>query len=162
MDLSSPGAESATTSFETIEAVQAFGNDTRIDTTQLRPSAVGQEGVGDLITGQTATTGLVFVADQTTNITEFTLTDNYNRGMLAPAEAWIQVNGFTWPSAQFAMGNFPVSVFNNFGISDGINIVTTVACRNNSGATVQLQVTAYFRVITNSSTNPATATGTAT
>lgn len=147
--------QSVYVTFDSKPAMPVLQNAPQIDTLDFRPGTVSEQAVGNIITGITARTGKITLVNSTTNVTTVTLTDINNRLMVAPAEADIFINGSDhWPTANYAMGNMPVSVFNNFGLSDGTNIVTTVAVRNNSGSDVQAVITCYYRVITNNSSDP--------
>lgn len=61
-----------------------------------------------------------------------------------------------WPSNGYGMVTLPVSVFNNWGLTDNRNVVTSVFVGNNSGSIVTVFVVLRWRLILNQSLGNAT------
>lgn len=134
----------------------------RITASRIRGQIISGSKVGDIITGNPATTNLGFgnvaegiVTNATSTEFILQLSDNFHRVILAVPDVSIFV-GFIdpttqWPNPTYGMGNMPCMVFNSWGYSNNVNVVTSVVVRNDTGADINVIVAYRWRIITNSS-----------
>lgn len=137
----------------------------RIGQNQLLPQSIKRRVLGDIVTtSHVLPSGgyrlAVTFPDAQTNVTRFFLRDTFNRTMMAFPTVAVYVGGpagdqdYAWPYASYAMNNFPISIIpNDKAYSDGVNVVTTVACRNSSGAAVDGTIDIAWTIITNAAAN---------
>lgn len=134
----------------------------RIGADSIFGQSISAGKIGDIITGNPASTnlgtglssGAATIADASSLSYIFTLTDNYNRVLVAIPDIAIYVDGSAvanqWPNTTYGMGNMPITWFNDWGLTNNVNTVTRVVVRNNTGGSRSVTVIVRWRLITNS------------
>lgn len=131
----------------------------------IRPSTINQQAVGNLITSSAVALGQAAFATQqlptmTTTQVNFTLADNAGRTISPNPDVAVYTNvtnpnqisaANQWPNAAYGMSNLPWQQYQNFGLTDNVNAVTSVSIRNNNAFAVNVVIAVRWRIITNSS-----------
>lgn len=136
----------------------------RVNQQQVLPSAIQTRLIGNLFSNNPAS----FAPNSGVRLTEiipnnssgnfyFTLTDNQNRELIAVPDIAFYVGEVVgpdtlWPNASFGMGNMPMTVYNDWAITDNKNVVTHAIMRNNSGTDQEVTCVCRFRIIANPGT----------
>lgn len=135
----------------------------RVQPHDLVGQVIGGSKVGDVITGNPATTNLgagtssgVFTLLNTKTVrVAFTLSDNFRRVVLAVPDVSVYLGSIStanhWPTDAYNMVTLPVSAMNDWGNTDNVNVVNRVVITNNTGSDQDLVVVNRWRIITNSS-----------
>ncbi len=138
-----------------------------INSLQLRPGSVRQTAVGNLVSSSHAGLGNAAFSAQllpamTTNQVNFILTDALARtvsgqpdvalftGITDPSQI-APDNSNQWPNVNFGLSNMPWMPYQNWGITDNVNTVTSVAIRNNTSNDVNVVIAVRWRLVTNQS-----------
>lgn len=150
-----------------VQDVPAFaeqGNTPRVNQQSLLPAAIKQRLLGEIIGSSTGSLSLgsgVYgsstMPDATSASFLFTTTDSFNRVILVVPDVAIYVNATTatistadaWPNNSYGQGNVPVTVFNDWGLTNNVNYVCRVGIRNNSGGSINVIVVYRGRIISN-------------
>lgn len=165
-----------TASVTSMQAALKSPSDARMAAHRIVGQAMSSSKVGDMITGNPASTNIGsgnLVVDNTgsTSLTitnsssitaNITLTDTFNRVLLAVPDIAIYTDVTTpgtptisvadqYPNTTYGMGNMPIAIWNDWGLSDNVNVVTRVVIRNNTGSDRKVKIVYRFRIITNAS-----------
>lgn len=135
-------------------------NRPRVAQQVILPAAVKQRILGEFITGSPAPNNLgsgvsatITVPSGASRSALITTSDNFNRTIMTSPDVAIYVGSISeatqWPNASQNMGNFPVSVFNDWGLTNNVNSVTRVQMYNNTGGSLDVIVAARIRLIKN-------------
>lgn len=131
----------------------------RVGQNQLLPNSVDGQVVGNIIESShaglgTGARGTVVIPDGSSGTFTFTLFDKLSRTILAvPDVSWYigSVSTATqWPNTTFGMGNMRSTVWNDFGTTDNVNVVTKLIVRNDTGSPQTVIGICRWRVIKNS------------
>ncbi len=130
----------------------------RIGQQEVKPQAVKDRNVAPLVTsshnglgrGQVQTALMI---SNTTTVFTFSVRDNLNRTILAVPDVSLYLGSVSaatqYPYQAYGMGNMPIAVYNDWGLSDNVGVVTRFLVRNNSGADVTGIAVCRWRIITN-------------
>lgn len=142
------------------EKIRSEVSDKRIGQLDIKPSAVTTRAVNNLVEsshsglGAGAAASIVIPNGSSATFT-FTLRDNQRRTILAvPDMSWfidVVSNITQWPNASFGMGNMPSLVWNDWGSTDNVGVVSKLIVRNNTGSDQFVIGVCRWRVIKNSS-----------
>lgn len=139
-------------------------NSPRVNQQQMLPAAIKQRLLGEIIGSSTGTVKAGSGTSSTSTIPDatsasflFTTTDNFNRVILVVPDVAIYVHATAatvssanqWPNATYGAGNMPVTVINDWGLTNNVNFVCRVVVRNNTGGSVNVIVVYRGRIITN-------------
>lgn len=136
-------------------------DETRMAAHRIIGQATSGSKIGDVVSGSPASTNLgtgtaltSTIADATSGTFNFTVTDNFSRVLLAVPDMAVYIGtpsaATLWPNTSFGMGNMPIAFFNNWGLTNNVNVVHTIVVRNNTGSPQTVTVIGRFRIITNS------------
>lgn len=134
-------------------------DNSRLSQQYVRPSAVKSSGLGPIVASSASGVGNGLAATATiagsgnNQIFNFTVADKKGRTILALPDVSVYINSITtanqWPTSSYGVATLPVTVMNDWGLTDNINTVTRVVVRNNNVASVFVIVVCRWRVITN-------------
>lgn len=125
------------------------------------PNAVQSRLLGNLFASEPAGTELGTGVIATTDIAtltssqfDFTVVNNSGLELVAIPDVAVYVGEINsdneWPNSTYGMGSLPITVFNNWGLTNNKNVVTTVVVRNNFGTLVaDVSVIIRWRLIVN-------------
>lgn len=145
-------------------------NNTRMQANRLVGQAVHSSKVGDMVQGNPPSTnigsgtsnGIQTIPDATSISVLNTLTDTFGRVLMAIPDIAIYTDKTTagtptisqadaWPNATYGAGNMPVTSFNDWGLTNNVNVVNRTVIRNNTGSQRAVIVIIRWRIITNAS-----------
>lgn len=102
------------------------------------------------------------VAANTSTSFLFTVASNNGAPIIAIPDVAFFIGSFSsstqWPNPTYGMGNMPVAVFNDWGLTDNYNVVTRATIRNNTGLDQVVICIGRFRIVTNPSITPQAST----
>lgn len=140
------------------EQIRAEVSDKRIGQLDVKPSAINTRAIGNLVDSSSPGLGRGSVAsltipDSASGTFAFTLTDNQKRVVMAvPDMSWYigSISPATqWPNATYGMGNMRSAVWNDWGSTDNINVVTKLIVRNDTGSAQLVIAVCRWRIIRN-------------
>lgn len=155
-------------SVENKDSTADTGSPVRVNQQQMLPTSVPARVTAGLFSTNpdsyalgTGNTGSILVLNSTSASFIFTVSSNNDAPIIAVPDVAFYIGQTVgpdtqWPSSAFGMGNMPVSVFNDWGLTDNHNVATRAIIRNNTGFDQFVICVCRFRIITNPSTTPQT------
>lgn len=150
--------KAGTVSFDTIPDKDPLRGESRITQQDLTPGSVKARNISNAVTsshsglGNGLAASITVPAAQSGNFV-FTLKDNLNRTILAVPDVSVFPESVTaanqWPNSTYGMGTMPVTVMNDWGLSDNVGVVTRVVVRNNLTSDVFVTVVCRWRMVVN-------------
>lgn len=148
---------------EDIDPFAPKGDPGRINQQQVLPSAIQTRLIGNLFSNNPSSDApgsgihatLALPASSSGSFI-FTISDNQGRELIAVPDVAFYIGEFInasthWPNSSFGMGNMPIAVFNDWGLTNNKDVVTRAIIRNNTGAEQIVTCYCRFRIIANPS-----------
>lgn len=146
---------------------QGSTDSTRINQQSVVPNAMKNRLLGSLISSSASGLGngsilkYVIPGGGTANF-EFEIADVQGRTIVAVPDIAVYIGSISgstqWPFGPFGPITFPVSCFNNWGLTNNVNSFTSVVVANQFSDAQQLYVVCRWRIVTNPTINLAQAT----
>ncbi len=136
-------------------------NKPRVNQQRMLPTAVPTRVLGQIISGAPESTtpgtgvssGVLTIGNGNTATIQYTTSSVLNRTLLAVRDVGVYLGSISdatqWPNATINMRTFPISIYNDWGQTDNVNVVTRVHLYNNTGSSQNIIVVSRARIIIN-------------
>lgn len=152
-------------SFDYIEYKDPLAPNTmaaRVSQQTVLPNSVQQRLLGQIITSNPASNSLgsgiqipIVLVNNTTSITTIKVSNNLGKTIIAIPDISLYTsqtvlsNATQWPGNGFGLSNMIMTVMNDWGTTNNVNVTTRVLIRNTSGADAPSTIVYRYRIITN-------------
>lgn len=149
---------------QTIKNITGFPdrqNNPRVNQQRILPSAVKSRSFGAIIFGSPSSnalgsgvnSGVITISNATNRSVAITASDAFKRTLLVSPDIAIFIGSVTsanqWPNSTYHMGNLPITIFNDWGLTNNVNTVTRVGIYNNTGSSRDVIIVYRARFIRN-------------